>query len=189
MHTQPVILYACNVPIHCMKAGEPSNTTFCTRKPQLLASVSVFQSSFMVFLFFKSSVNTQSVSVSPCREWFKRKICNAYCGKHIDAFCETSGKMICNSAVQRLTAWLVGKSCFKPTSYKIYLAPIHVFRIQKPFTGFCKIHISTFHLRLTLYFDTWHAESCSAHCYGIRSCGIHVFLRKKKREKKSAIYF
>lgn len=189
MHTQPVILYACNVPIHCMKAGEPSNTMFCTRKMQHLASVSVFQSSSMVFLFFKSPINTQSVYVFPCREWFKRKICNAYCGKHIDAFFKTSGKVICNSAVQRLTAWLVGKSWFKLTGYKIHLDPTHVFRIQKSFTGFCKIRILTFHLRQTLYFDTWQTEPCSAHCYGIRSCGIHVFQRKTREKKKSATSF
>lgn len=61
---------------------------------------------------------------------------------------------------------------------------LHVFRIQEPFTGFCKIHIVTLQLRQTHYFESWRTEPSSAHYYEIRSCWIHVF-----QWKKSTVYF
>ena len=64
------------------------------------------------------------------KKGFKLKSVNAYSGKHMDAFSEISGKLICNPAVLRLAAWQVGKSRFKLPSYKTHLSPTHILEFE-----------------------------------------------------------
>lgn len=150
------MLYACSVPIYCMKAEGLNNTMFCTRKLQHLASVSVSQSSFMVFLLFLDLPLMLRVTHWICFSMKKKKK-DIFLKKHIHAFSESSGKLqLLHQVICPIH--LPWGSQDSDSSFKMLLAPKFVFRIQKPFTRFCKIHVTNFQVMQTLYFESWHAE-------------------------------